>query len=108
MVLSLLKHKLPEKKGEQEKQLLSVRECLNKSMSPVIEDYKSDEHIFSFEFNTPRFSLLSLSDSKLKKMVAVIEGTQIHEEFTFKTSDQYVWRPETQQLYIFTANYQML
>ena len=41
-------------------------------------------------------------------MVAVIEGGHNNEEFTFKTTDKYAWNAEKQELYIFTANYQML
>lgn len=62
--------------------------------------------VFSFEHNTPRFSLLNIREGKIKKMIGVIEGAT--EEFTFKSTDKYVWREDELILYIFTINYQML
>ena len=56
-------------------------------MYPTIEAYHENKFIFSFEFNTPRFSMLSIEDNKIKKMVAAVEGNHNNEEFTFKASD---------------------
>jgi hypothetical protein len=103
-----LKHKHAEKKGDQDKHLLHVRESLHKAIYPLFEAFQSEKYIFSFEFNTPRFSMLSIEDCKIKKMVALLEGNHSNDEFTFKATDRFAWNEQQQQLYIFTINYQML
>lgn len=104
---SSLKHKAAEKKSDQDKHMVSIRESLNKGLSPLFETYRSTSCIFSLEFNTPRFSMLNIAEGKIKKMVAIIEGGHTNEEFTFKLTDKYAWNEEEHLLYIFTANYQM-
>jgi hypothetical protein len=54
--------------------MVSIREGLHKSISPLFEKYTSGNFIFSFEFNTPRFSMLNIAENKIKKMSAVLEG----------------------------------
>lgn len=67
-----------------------------------------DDIIFSFEFNTPRFSLLRISLQKLKKLTARIEITgTASEEFIFHQSDKFAWNEADLTLYIFTTQYRM-
>lgn len=40
--------------------MIAIRESLNKALSPIFENYKSSNYLFSFEFNTPRFSMLNI------------------------------------------------
>jgi hypothetical protein len=51
--------------------------------------------------------MLNIAEGKIKKMVAIIQSHNAHEEFTFKQTDEYAWNEQYGCLYVLTATYQM-
>ena len=50
---------------------------------------------------------MNIQSSKIKKMSAVLQNHNSHEEYIFKQTDEYAWSEKESCLFIFTASYQM-
>lgn len=51
--------KMIERKAEIEKNLLVLKSFLEKELSSIMQKDKTSKYIFSFEFKTPRMSVLN-------------------------------------------------
>ena len=66
------------------------RSSLEQSICEVIDRLDGGDHIFCFEFNTPRFNILNIETQKIKKL-SIVPDENMPEEFLFKETDKYAW-----------------
>lgn len=78
---------------------------MEKELCCVVHSRKTNKFIFSFEYKTPRMTMLNIESQKAKKITIVPEET-VGEEFIFAETDQCVWSEEKKKLYIITASHQ--